>query len=726
MKRGSIRLVVARLMCLTAAGAERPLPEAAHSHWAFQPLNVVSPPGVAQASWTRNSVDRFLLAAMESHGLSPAPAATPEQLLRRVWLDLTGLPPTPDEFDALAHSAAPDQYERVVDRLLSSPQYGERWARHWLDLVRYAESDGFEHDVARPNTWRYRDYVIASFNQDKPYDQFLLEQIAGDELWPDRPEALIATGFNLLGPDMVDSADQVQRRLNTLNDMTDTAASVVLSLTLSCARCHDHKFEPFTQRDYFRLQAFFAPAEFQREHPVPTAREKAIHEESMALYDQQTHALREAIAQLDSPYRQRLWEAKLGLLSEDAQLAHRTPKDQRTKEQEGTVQETAHMVEVTESEVEKAMSIADRARRKSLLEALNRVPKPAVLPRAMVLQRTASATPPTFVLARGDHAQPREQVEPGVPEVLLRGVQGLDSRPLNRRTDLARWLANPDNPLTARVMVNRIWQHHFGRGLVPTPSDFGTRGEAPSHPELLDWLAREFIRNGWSVKTMHRLILTSSAYRQSSVADAATVARDPENRWFTRQNRWRMEGEAIRDSLLFISGQLNAALGGPSVQPPIPLDLARTSKSWIADVKVADHERRSIYVFSRRNLRFPFLEVFDGPDSNLSCPERGRSTTAPQALTLLNSAEAMAAAAATARRVSCAASLPARQIELGYRLILGRRPTAREEALAEEFLRDSWRRLSADGDAEAQRAAEAALTEFCRALFNLNSFVYVE
>jgi hypothetical protein len=694
-------------------------------HWAFQPIRAVAIPQVRNPAWCRNPIDRFLLSAMETHGLSPAPAATPEQLLRRVTLGLTGMPAGVEELDALISSPDVLHYERLVERQLGSPHYGERWARHWLDLARYAESDGFEHDAPRPASWRYRDYVIQAFNQDKPYDRFLREQIAGDELWPDLPEARIATGFNLLGPDMVDSADQTQRRLNTLNDMTDTTAAVVLGLTLGCARCHDHKFEPFTQRDYYQLEAFYAPAEFKRDLPVPNPGQRAAYEEALAAYQERTRTERDAIAALERPIRLRLFEQKLAALSEDAQLAHRTPKEQRTKEQEGTVQETAPMVAVTETEVEAALSSDDRTQRKALLKQIDRVPKPAPMPLAMGLQNASGTVPATYILVRGDYTNPRDQVEPGFPQVL----PGLSARPSagrrSGRAALADWLTSPANPLTARVMANRIWQHHFGRGLVSTPSDFGTRGALPSHPELLDWLAGEFIRSGWSIKAMHRLILGSAAYCQSSSGTAVSVERDPENRWLSRQNRTRLEGEILRDSLLAVSGRLNPAQGGPSVQPPIPADLAGTSKAWVTDTDPGKQTRRSIYVFSRRNLRFPFLEAFDAPDNNLPCPERGRSTTAPQALTLLNSREVMDAAAATARRVTAGAKTTAEQIGLAHRLILGRAPTEREQALADGFLRESRERLEQAGDNPAH-AAEGALKELCRAWFNLNSFVYVE
>jgi len=680
-------------------------------HWAFQPGPPAVPPVPEDLSWAKTPIDRFVLQKLESAGLKPSAPATGEQLIRRVTIGLIGLPPAPEEVDAFLNDRSPAAYERLIDRLLASPHYGERWARHWLDLARYAESDGFEHDAVRPHSWRYRDYVIGAFNEDKPFDRFVREQLAGDELWPDEPAALAATGFNLLGPDMVDSADQIQRRLNTLNDMTDTAASVFLGLTLGCARCHDHKFEPFTQRDYFSVQAFFAPSDFRREHPIPTPSQGAAHKTAMAAYNAQTRAQQQEIEQMEAPYRKKLFDEKLSKLSEDVQIAHRTPKEQRTMEQEGTVQETAPQVKVTDAEITKALSREDKARRTALEAELKKIPKPAALPLAMTLQNTNGPAPKTCVLARGDYNHPREEVEPAVPALLAVGQQTASVRPHGaqlRRRALADWIASADNPLTARVMVNRIWQHHFGRGLVATPSDFGTQGQRPTHPELLDWLAREFVRSGWSVKQMHKLILRSATYQQSVEATPETFGRDPENKLFSRQNRVRLEGEVIRDSLLAISGRLNGQMGGPSVSPPITADITRTAKNWSASTNLSDHHRRSIYVFARRNLRFPFLEVFDAPDSNLSCPERGRSTTAPQSLTLLNSEEAMDAAVATANRLGREANSPESQIELAYRHILGRSPTRKEAALAGEFLQT------------------APLTELCRVLFNLNAFVYAD
>jgi Protein of unknown function (DUF1553)/Protein of unknown function (DUF1549) len=625
--------------------------QAGQTHWAFQPVTHPIPPAVKDPSWVRNAIDRFVLAALEADGIRPAPPAGKETLIRRVSLDLTGLPPDPQEVEIFLEDRSESAYPRLVERLLASPRYGERWGRHWLDLARFAESDGFEHDAIRPQAWRYRDYVIRAFNEDKPYDQFIREQVAGDELYPNSQNALIATAFNLLGPDMVDSSDQIQRRLNTLNDMTDTTGLAFLGLTVGCARCHDHKFEPISQRDYYGLEAFFTPEEFRHDLPVPTEEERAAYDLARKDYERRAGALRERI-----------------------------DREQNDKE------------------------------RKRWQNALKELPKPKPLPATLGLQKGKKEIK-TFVLTRGDYNRPTKEVQPAFPAVLA----GLDVRkpgppPPQRkeRAALARWLASPNNPLTARVMANRIWQHHFGRGLVTTPSDFGLRGQPPSHPELLDWLASEFMARGWSLKEMHRLILLSATYRQSGQASPETLAGDPGNRLFSRWQPKRMEAEVVRDSLLAISGRLNLAMGGPSVFPPIPADLFQGAQGWQVSGNQADHHRRSVYIFARRNLRFPFLEVFDAPDSNLSCPERGESTTAPQALTLLNAEEVLVASRATADHIEKDASTNAQRIERAYRLILARPPSSKERALSRRFLTDS------------------PLSELCRALFNLNAFVYVE
>jgi hypothetical protein len=691
------------LSCLLLFGLALPLPAADRDHWAWRKPAQPAPPAVRDGAWPRNSVDHFILARLAAAGLAPAPEASRAVLIRRVTFDLIGLPPTPPEIDEFVHDPATDAYERLVERLLASPRYGERWGRHWLDVARFAESNGYEFDEVRPDAWRYRDYVIRAFNDDKPYDRFVLEQLAGDELFPDDPAALVATGFNLLGPDMTDASDQAQRRQNTLNDMTDTAGLAFLGLTLACARCHDHKFEPLPQRDYYRLQAFFTPAVFRRDLPIAGRAQRDVHARAQAEYAALVKPSQESLAHLEEPYRRRLYEAQFAKLADEARAAHETPAERRTVKQKELVEKTARLLVVSPQAVAAALSPADRTRRDELLAEIRSHDdrKPPPLPVAMGLQ-DGPGTAKTYVLERGELGQRGDEVQPGFPAVL-----GSHSNSA-RRAALAGWIASPDNPLTARVMVNRLWQHHFGRGLVGTPNDFGLRGERPSHPELLDWLASEFVARGWSLKSMHRLMLLSATYRQSASASQAARQVDPENRLLSHAQRVRLEGEVIRDSLLAVSGRLNQATGGPGVFPPVPAEAVQGTQGWKASAEPRDHVRRSVYVFARRNLRFPFLEAFDLPDSSLSCPKRERSTTATQALALLNAADVADAARALMERLTAEATTQEERVALAYRLALGRRPTATEMRLAGEFL------------------LRSPLGELCRVLVNLNEFVYLD
>ena len=691
------------------------IPPAQKNHWAWKSPVRPPLPQLRDRNWARNPIDQFILAKIEAAGLKPAPEAAREQLIRRVTFDLIGLPPTPEEIDAfLTESAAKPQaaYESLIDRLLASPHYGERWGRHWLDVARFAESNGYEFDEIRPDAWRYRDFVVESFNNDKPYDRFIREQLAGDELDPDNPRALVATGFNLLGPDMTDSSDKLQRRQNTLDDMTDTAGSAFLGLTLGCARCHDHKFEPLSQSDYYRMQAFFTQVQFRLDLPIATKELRPAIEAALKDYASKLRPLQDGLRELEEPHRRKLLEAKLARLTEDVQQAHRTPADKRTPIQKELVDKTIRQVGIAQADIVKAMSEADAARHRDLQAQIKKVEskKPAASV-AMGIQDAAGPPPKTFMLVRGAPGSPGEEVFAGFPKVLSPNQKALPARisamgtSTGRRTALANWIASDANPLTARVMVNRIWQHHFGRGIVPTASDFGVHGEKPTHPELLDWLAREFTDNGWSMKKMHKLMMMSATYQQSS---AMSNAKDPDNRLFARMNRQRLEGEIIRDSLLTVSGRLNRTMGGRGVFPPIPAEALKGTTAWVVSPNKEDHTRRSIYIFARRNLRFPFLETFDLPDSNLSCPKRERSTTAPQALALLNASDVIDAAKALAARIEKETRTSEERIALSYRFALGRQPSSAESRIGSKFLEGS------------------SLSEYCRALFNLNEFVYLD
>jgi hypothetical protein len=708
--------IVLSAVSVVAAGADDDyeISEEAKKHWAWQKPSRPTPPAPADPAWSANPIDRFVFAKLAAAGLKPAPFATREQLIRRATFDLIGLPPTPAEIDAFVGDSSPDAWEKVIDRLLSSPHYGERWGRHWLDLARFAESNGFEFDEVRPNAWRYRDYVIRSFNADKPYDRFIKEQIAGDEMFPDDPDALTATGFNLLGADMTDASDQKQRRQNTLNDMTETAGLVFLGMTIGCARCHDHKFEPIPQADFYRLQAFFTPAVFRLDLPAAGAAERAAFDAAMAEYLKLTAAVRGSIADIEAPHRAALYAAKLATLTEEARAAHQTPEEKRTAEQTALAAETAPLLVITRNQVVARMSAPERAHHKSLSEELRKFDAKKPSQPVVIGMQNARAAPRTFLLERGELSEPGDEVKPGSPIVMT--VAGKapaaelpgNAGPAGRRAVLAGWLTDPGNPLTARVLVNRLWSHHFGRGIVATPSDFGVRGSPPTHPELLDTLAVEFVAGGWKIKSMHRLMMLSATYRQSTKASPEALAADPENKLFSRMNRLRLEGEIIRDALLFVGGRLNTKMGGPSVFPPVPADVLKGSKGWTTSPDPADHTRRSVYIFARRNLRFPFLEAFDLPDSNLSCPKRERSTTAPQALALLNSTDVTASANALAGRVATEAKTTDEQIALAFRIALGRRPSEAEAARCREFL------------------TQSPLSELCRALLNVNEFVYLD
>ncbi len=688
------------------------IPESQRNHWAWQSVKRPTPPTVKNAALVKNPIDAFVLAGLEAESLTLAAPASREQLLRRVTFDLIGLPPTPEELDAFLKDAAPDAWEKVIDRLLASPHYGERWGRHWLDVARFAESNGYEYDEVRPDAWRYRDYVIESFNKDKPFTRFIEEQLAGDELYPDEPAARVATAFNLLGPDMTDSADQPQRRQNTLNDMTDTAALAFLGLTLTCCRCHDHKFEPLPQSDYYRFQAFFAPAVFKQDIPLATKEQRAAYEAALREYTSLTKPAQDALTKLEEPYRKKLYDEKFATLSEEAQAAHRTAADKRTVTQKELVEKTARQLSVTAQTITQAMSAADRTKQQELQKELKDLEaKQPRLPMTLGLQDDLKPVQ-TFVLTRGELKDRAEEVRPGFPIILTPDHKELDAKiqatasSTGRRSALAHWIASAENPLTARVLVNRLWQHHFGRGLVATPSDFGLRGSRPTHPELLDWLASEFVAQGWSVKKMHKLMLMSAAYQQATKATPAAKEKDPDNHLLSHMNRLRIEGEIVRDSLLAVSGRLNPKMGGPGVFPPVPAEA--NVKGWTASPDPKDHVRRSVYIFARRNLRFPFLEPFDPPDSNLSCARRERTTTAPQALALLNAPDVQAAAKALAERVSKEAATDDERIVRAYRLALGRAPSAKEMELSRRFVKES------------------TLAELCRALFNVNEFVYLD
>ncbi len=699
--------------------ASKPITAKEREHWSFRSPSRPGVPSPKRAGWVRNPIDAFVLHTIEEVGLEPAAEASRERLIRRVTFDLIGLPPSPEEVDAFVKDQRSDAFERVVDRLLASPQYGERWAQHWLDLARYADTDGFEFDQARPDAWRYRDWVVQALNRDMPYDEFLRRQIAGDEVAPDDPSAFVATGFNRCYPDMVDLNDQGLRRQNALNDITETTGLVFLGLTLGCARCHDHKFDPIRQSDFYRLQAFFTPARFRDDYPIGRPEERREFERRRRAWESELDGLQSAALAIESPIRARLGPPPG--VADDVIVALQRPSAERSPRETSLIFEAqAKDKRIREPMFQAALGPTSSATRRELLarvESLRKsAPKPAA--QAIGIDEAGAPVPPTYLLRRGDYASKGPEVWPGVPAVLVsEGSASLGITPSaassGRRSALADWLAEPSNPLTARVIVNRLWQGHFGRGIVATPSDFGIQGSSPTHPRLLDWLATELPLRGWSLKAMHRLIVTSATYRQDSRGVPASVEADPDNDYLSRQNRHRLDGEAIRDALLACSGTLNPALGGPCVFPELPAELTKLSGKgamWPVSQKFEDRNRRSLYVFTRRNLRYPFFEVFDRPDTNASCPRRPVSTIAPQSLSLLNGKLSREAASALAGRVRREAP-KAEWLERAYRLALGRSPDPTEWRLAEEFL------VGDEG---------AGFEDFCLALVNLNEFVYID
>ena len=628
-------------------------------HWAFQPRKDVAPPAfddAAAKAWIRTPIDAFVLAGLRKAELTPAPEADRATLIRRVTYNLHGLPPTPEEIAAFVNDPDPKAYEKLIDRLLASPRYGEQWARHWLDVVRFAESDGYEYDPHRPDAYRYRDYVVNSLNEDKPYDVFLREQLAGDEIDPKNDTLLVASGFNRLGPLRKNAGNQdvASSRTEVLTEMSNIVGAALLGVTVGCARCHDHKFDPFRQSDYYRLQAYFA----------------------------QTHANDVVIA------------------SEEEQKKYKA---------------TMEPIETEMRKLRFAMRRASEEEKGKLLTRLEeldgQIPPP--LTAMYAVKNEPKEMTPIHMLERGDYRRKGAKVGMRPLGVLL--PEAAPELPLETekpRTKLAEWVTDPANPLTARVMVNRIWGYHFGRAIVATPNDFGRMGMRPSHPELLDFLANEYVKGGWKMKPLHRQILLSAAYRQASRSpeEKAYSAKDPDNKWLWKANRRRLAAEEIRDTMLAVSGRLNPKIGGPSVMVAIDEDLIKDLKRpqyWVTTRDKKEHDRRTLYLIYKRNLIQPFMQVFDAPDTLLSCARRDQSTHAPQALELLNGKLSNDLAAAFAGRLT---GTPAERVDHAWRLVTGRAPSERERAISMKYLDDP---------------DPAAAKEFALSLFNTNAFLYV-
>jgi hypothetical protein len=666
--------------------------------WSFK--KVVRPlvPQAKNAVAVRNPIDNFILARLEEKGMRPVAPADSQTLVRRAYFDLHGLPPTPAQVDEFVNDKSPDAWEKLVDRLLASPRYGERWGRYWLDLVRYADTSGFETDHFFTTAWRYRDYVIRSFNSDKPYNTFVQEQIAADEIW--------STNMDLEGTSKLpkEKEENVNRRIGTSlftlgsfpieftyygdqyraewqADAVDTIGAAFLGLTVACARCHDHKFDPIRQRDYYSLGAIFAGS-VEREIPL------------VSLFDVQSNTRNTPLlAQAQALKRMASGRGRRSAMQEEEAGDAGASGASGTRSNEPKNDRAARMQQLGEA----------------YLRAPERYPTANVLAHEEIV-------PETHILIKGDYRNKGEKVEPGYLSALHPGPAINEPKGVlfvpQRRKALALWLTSPANPLLARVMVNRIWRGHFGEGIVRTPNDFGRQGESPTHPELLDWLAAEFAERGWSIKQMHRLMMLSNTYRSASIADKDALKGDPENRLFSRMNRRRLDGDSIRDTILAVSGSLNLKMGGMGIIPPLTKEellAARMPYLWPAHPDPAEHNRRSVYLQMKRSMTLPMLQIFDAPDTATSCPKRETSTVAPQALALMNSDFTQAQAEQFASRIrKQAGENPDAQVEAGWRWAFGRPPSDEERNTALAYM------------------SRNSLPRLCLLMFNMSELIYVD
>ena len=745
--------------------------------WSYQPVQPQEVPSVKDSDWVRTPIDTFVLAQLEQQKLKPSADADRAALIRRATLDVWGLIPTSDEVQAFVDDRSPDAYEKVVDRLLASPHFGEREARRWLDLARYADSTGFQNDTTRPNAWRYRDYVIKAFNQNKPYDQFVKEQIAGDEIDPANKDNLIATGFLAQYPDNYNSRDLVQRKYQITTDMTDTVGTVFLAQSVQCARCHDHKFDKISEKEYFEFQAFFANTSEEMHIKAPDSAQVAAYKEAKARYDAETKPIRDQLKTALAPIHDAAIKYQKERYLTDSRDAIFKPESQWgpldrwvnhrwsnvTQEQ---AEEIAYLKYVGENKDDPNYT-ADYGTRWEQVNALQEQLKAYAKDKptyelggdeitAMDDLGHADA-PPTFKFFGGAQDRPVEEVQPAFPAAIAG-----DTRPeiqptatsSGRRLALAKWIASSDNPLTARVFVNRVWAQYFGTGIVPTVSDFGRAGQKPSNPELLDYLAYSFVQSGWDVKKLNREILLSSVYRQSSDYREDVAKADPDNKLLGVFPRRRLDAEEIRDSLLLASGRLNQTVGGPSVLPPLPKGLASGkdfggSTLWTVSKNQDDWNRRSLYIFTRRSVAYPMLATFDMADPSLAHSKRNVTTTPLQALIMYNDDFVYQWSQDLAGEVlRKAGNKESDQVALLYQVLFARKPDKTEKTLIHDYLQEHQKVIAekaSDGKmvlglpvaykpdekpGQAQPLAitdpirQAAFVDLVHTVVNSNEFVY--
>ena len=731
---------------------ERPITAEERNYWAFKlPVQAAVP--AADDRRLTNPIDRFLEDARRKHGLTAAHRADRQTLIRRAYLDLLGLPPTPAQVSAFVNDKSPAAWEHLIDSLLASPHYGERYGRMWLDVARYADSAGFEYDMHRPNAWRYRDYVIKSFNDDKPYNRFLVEQIAGDEMDGKNGDTLIATGFLRMGPRVLfREKDNPERRYDYLDEILGTIGKGTLGLTVNCARCHNHKFDPISQKDYYALEAsIFGYVETD----VPLA-PKEIADSYLAKneeIDQQIADVKALIERIDAPYRSRLQHDQIvRKFPESIVRVIDKPESERTTGEALLATQVLKAVGVPAAQIDRALPPDEMARKKELQAQIDALQKqrPAPLPMAEIAtdgdyrssplgegDDTVSCpkcripvpgagpylhkgpgpyeVPPSYFLVRGDVESHGPQMKPGFIDVITYGhppteIPRPDGHTSGRRLALAQWIASPQNPMTARVIVNRIWQKHFGRGIVATLENFGKMGERPTHPELLDWLAVDFVNQGWSLKRLSKMMMMSEAYQMASAFDKAEDQKnDPDNQYLWRFRPQRLEAEIVRDSMLAVGGNINLEVGGEPIFPFIPKDIlaGQYRGKWVNTPDGPAAWRRGVYVYQRRSLPYPMFDTFDHPDMNFTAGARHVSTVPTQALTLLNNPFVLSQAGFFAERIAREAKEPRAQVDLAYRIALARPAAEQEIAIGTELI------------------AKQSLAAFAHVVLNLDEFIYL-
>lgn len=743
------------------------------SLWSYQPVKSPTVPAVHDTKWVRTPIDAFVLAKLEEKGLEHSPDADRAAFARRVTLDTLGVIPTPEAVQAFVGDCSPDAYEKLVDGLLASPHHGERLARHWLDLARYADSAGFQNDQTRANAWRYRDYVIDAFNTDKPYDQFIKEQLAGDEIPAATKQDLIATGFLTQYPDNANARDLLQRKYQITTDMVDTVGQVFLAQSVGCARCHDHKFDKISQKEYFQLQAFFANTSEVNDIPADKGPQEIAFEQARDQYQAATQNIRDQQKAILDPVRDAAVKYHKERYLQDSQVSLFKPESDWTALDRWVNHRLANVTQQADyfaylnyvgenkddpnytrengERYEKYKKLQEELKKYDNLKPLYGSDKITA-----VSELGHADSPPTYRLFGGIQDRPEEEVQPDFPAAIAQGVKPHivpTATSSGRRTALAEWIASPTNPLTARVFVNRVWSWYFGTGIVATVSDFGRAGQRPTHPELLDYLADHFVKNGWSVRKLEREILLSSVYRESSDNREDAYKADPENKLLVVYPRRRMDAEEIRDSLLVASGKLNDRIGGLSVFPPLPKGLGKGDNGftglplWTVSKDPDDWTRRSLYVFTRRSVAYPMLANFDMASPQQVHSKRDVTTTPLQALTLYNDELVFQWSQDFAGRVIREVGHdPNKRIERVYQILFSRGPDRFEKSTLQAYLREHAKVIEEDGakDGKLELAQpvgalvktsyessevpdpvrEAAFVDLVHSLVNSNQFAY--